>query len=413
MVETGAMDEERRINEEYKLWKKHTPFLYDLLITHSLEWPSLTAQWLPDRTFDNDKGCNVQRLLLGTHTSGEEQNFLVVASVTLPISTKTEQPFDTNGFSSNCARVEVQHRIPHEGEVNRARYMPQRPDIVATKTVSSQLHVFDLSRPCTPSSHSTSDRGETAPLLRLQGHRKEGYGLMFSPKQEGLLASGSDDHLVCIWDVCHALKEGRREAPPLGVCQGHTDVVEDVAWHPAEVNLLATVSDDRTLKVWDYRDLKRAEHSAEAHSAEVNAVQFNPFSQFVLATGSGDRTAALWDMRNLRRRLHSFPCHGEVFSVQWAPFSETVLATSSADRRIAFWDVARIGKELPPEDAQDGPPELLFIHAGHTSKVSDLSWNAQSGDEWVMASVAEDNILQVWRLAEAIYSDAPEVKSEK
>jgi histone-binding protein RBBP4 len=40
--------EERVINEEYKIWKKNTPFLYDLVMTHALEWPSLTAQWLPD-----------------------------------------------------------------------------------------------------------------------------------------------------------------------------------------------------------------------------------------------------------------------------------------------------------------------------------------------------------------------------
>ena len=42
--------EERVVNEEYKIWKKNTPFLYDLVMTHALEWPSLTAQWLPDVT---------------------------------------------------------------------------------------------------------------------------------------------------------------------------------------------------------------------------------------------------------------------------------------------------------------------------------------------------------------------------
>ena len=40
--------EERIINEEYKVWKKNTPFLYDMCMTHALEWPSLTVQWLPD-----------------------------------------------------------------------------------------------------------------------------------------------------------------------------------------------------------------------------------------------------------------------------------------------------------------------------------------------------------------------------
>lgn len=60
--------EERIINEEYKIWKKNTPFLYDLVMTHALEWPSLTAQWLPDVTHPEGKDYSVHRLLLGTHT---------------------------------------------------------------------------------------------------------------------------------------------------------------------------------------------------------------------------------------------------------------------------------------------------------------------------------------------------------
>lgn len=29
--------------------KKNAPYLYDLLITHALDWPSLTCQWFPDK----------------------------------------------------------------------------------------------------------------------------------------------------------------------------------------------------------------------------------------------------------------------------------------------------------------------------------------------------------------------------
>ena len=32
-----------------QIWKKNSPFLYDLVITHALDWPSLTCQWLPDK----------------------------------------------------------------------------------------------------------------------------------------------------------------------------------------------------------------------------------------------------------------------------------------------------------------------------------------------------------------------------
>ena len=41
--------EETRIGEEYKLWKKHVPYLYDTLYAHATEWPTLTVEWMPTR----------------------------------------------------------------------------------------------------------------------------------------------------------------------------------------------------------------------------------------------------------------------------------------------------------------------------------------------------------------------------
>ena len=75
--------EETVAKEEYKIWKKNAPFLYDLLVTQSLEWPSLTVQWLPDVTRPPGKDFSLHRLLLGTHTCGE-QNKLMIASLQLP-----------------------------------------------------------------------------------------------------------------------------------------------------------------------------------------------------------------------------------------------------------------------------------------------------------------------------------------
>lgn len=56
------------------------------------------------------------------------------------------------------------------------------------------------------------------------------------------------------------------------------------------------------------------------------------------------------------------------------------------------------------EDAEDGPPELLFIHGGHTSKISDFAWNPS--DDWVIGSVAEDNILQVCFLLSDLFGQS-------
>jgi histone-binding protein RBBP4 len=91
----------------------------------------------------------------------------------------------------------VVQQINHDGEVNRARYMPQNPSIIATKTVSSDVYVFDYTKhPSKPKAD-----GVCAPDLRLKGHSMEGYGLAWSPLAEGHLLSGSDDKQICLWDI--------------------------------------------------------------------------------------------------------------------------------------------------------------------------------------------------------------------
>jgi histone-binding protein RBBP4 len=129
-------------------------------------------------------------------------------------------------------------------------------------------------------------------------------------------------------------------------------------------------------------------------------LSFNPFNEFLLATGGSDNVVSLWDMRNLKQKLNTFEGHQNgVYQVSWAPFNETILGSCSSDRRVNIWDLSRIGDEQAPEDAEDGPPELLFVHGGHTAKVSDFSWN--ESDQWMIASVSEDNILQVWQMVRA------------
>jgi len=51
-----------------------------------------------------------------------------------------------------------------------------------------------------------------------------------------------------------------------------------------------------------------------------------------------------------------------LLQVQWSPHNETILASSGTDRRLHVWDLSKIGEEQSAEDAEDGPPELLFIH---------------------------------------------------
>jgi WD40 repeat protein len=187
------------------------------------------------------------------------------------------------------------------------------------------------------------------------------------------------------------------------IYEEHTQVVEDVAWNHHDEFQFASVSDDRRLLLWDMRQ-KRPHASIEAHMQEIMCVDCSPFDPNLLVTGSADRSVAVWDTRNVKCKLFSLRQHKEeVNQVRFSPIHGNLLASSSSDRRVNIWDLARIDKPLSEEDRKDGPPELLFVHGGHTAKVSDISWN--HNERLMLASCAEDNIVQVWQLAYEIYYD--------
>lgn len=103
--------------------------------------------------------------------------------------------------------------------------------------------------------------------------------------------------------------------------------------------------------------------------------------------------------------------HGDdVLQVAWSPEHKGIFASGGADRRLNVWDVSRIGDDQTEEDAADGPPELLFIHGGHTSKISDLCWNPN--DPWMICSASEDNLLQIWKMSSEIYEGGENTDDE-
>ena len=76
LVETCDEIEQQKVMEEYKIWKKNSPFFYDTMYSHALTWPSLTVEWMPNRDIPYGSDHSIQKLLIGTHTSNDEQNYI-------------------------------------------------------------------------------------------------------------------------------------------------------------------------------------------------------------------------------------------------------------------------------------------------------------------------------------------------
>lgn len=243
----------------------------------------------------------------------------------------------------------------------------------------------------------------------------QGFAVEWNPFTEGQLVSGGEDTTVRLWDLQRDYSKENTTISAAKVFTHHSAYVNDVQWHPHYgKNFFGSVSDDLTMCFMDIRasDLSRpaikfGRDAKNAHTDAINSLSFHPKYDKFFCTGSADKTVGMFDLR--------FPEHGKILSmeghkdvitkVEWHPSDSGIIASSSNDRRIIFWDIARCGAEQTPEDAEDGPPEMLFMHGGHTNRVSDFSWN--KNNPWYMCSTSEDNLIQIWRASRRLVETAP------
>jgi histone-binding protein RBBP4 len=169
-------------------------------------------------------------------------------------------------------------------------------------------------------------------------------------------------HLTHVPRDIKTVQDGNTSLKPTRRYTHHTQIVNDVQYHPVSKSLIGTVSDDLTMQIIDVRlpDTTRAAVSAKrGHSDAINALAFNPGSETLVATASADKTIGIWDIRNLKEKIHTLEGHNDaVTSLSWHPQEVGILGSGSYDRRVIFWDLSRVGEEQMPEDQEDGPPEL-------------------------------------------------------
>ena len=175
--------------------------------------------------------------------------------------------------------------------------MPQNPNIISTKTISGEIHIFDTNN------HSLKPKDNLVkPEMRLKGHEQEGFGMSWSNFKEGYLVSGANDNKICLFDI-----KSNKNAP-IKSYNLHSNVVGDVAFSNLEENIFGSASDDKRLIIYDLRQDKPV-FNIEAHDKEINSLDFNFFNKNLIITSSNDNKIALWDMRDMTKKLHSFDQH--------------------------------------------------------------------------------------------------------
>ncbi|WP_017302018.1 adenylate/guanylate cyclase domain-containing protein [Nodosilinea nodulosa] len=206
----------------------------------------------------------------------------------------------------------------------------------------------------------------------LYGHDGWVSAIAFSPDGQTLV-SGSSDKTVKLWNV--------RSGECLQTLEGHTQRVKSVAFHPQGA-IIASGSDDHTVKLWDVATGNCVQTLA-GHTDWVLSVAFSPDGQLV-ASGSGDRTIKLWDLQtgNCVRTLEG---HGDrVRSIAFSPICTeeqegNVLASGSEDCSVKLWNM------------QSGA--CLQTLTGHDQIVWMVTFN-HNGQQ--MASCSDDGTIYIW-----------------
>ncbi|KAI5185537.1 histone-binding protein RBBP4 [Nematocida homosporus] len=387
--EERSSEEERVICEEFNTWRKNVPYLYDMLLSHGLTWPSLTVQWFPEAIRNEENETTTQRVLLSTHTSSQADEHLVIASLTLPdtVSDSSVRSLEDGGYGLGESKVRIVQKIPMPSEVNRARYMPGNSNLIAVRFDLPEVHLYDYTK------HGSFPR-ESEPNMVLAGHTEGGFGLVWHPVRENTLVTAGYDGRVCTYQI-------DQSTTPVAQLQ-ESGEINDISLS-MDGGMAALALDKDGAVIVDLRDGSKK----RLGTGKTLCAQFSLESEHLVATGSSGGRLGVWDIRNDSMPLHDLVGHaGDVLQVEWSPHFEDVLASSSADRRVNLWDLSRVGQEQSAVDAEDGPPELLFVHGGHTDTVCDLSWNPH--EPWEIATVAEDNVLQVWQIAREVASDEEE-----
>ena len=164
-------------------------------------------------------------------------------------------------------------------------------------------------------------RGEVA------GHTANVNDLAFKPNSY-LLASGSQDNTIRIWDV-----GDNTNLRHVRTLRGHTDNVNSVAWSP-DGRTLASASKDGTVRLWNPSNgINFA--VLRGHTQSVEGVAWSPDGR-ILASASWDATVRLWDP-DTHTTLRVLRGHLGIFGLAFHPDGQT-LASGSKLGNIRLWD---------------------------------------------------------------------------
>lgn len=369
----------------YRTWKKNAPYLYDYCSTVGLVWPSLTIEFLPDvRTLPEG---TYQRLLYGTFTNHAAQDQMILGQAFLPTANPTADNIVYNPDKqeyemklSQSSAFKTIHHINHFGDVNRARYMPQNPDVIASANHLGQISIFERTK--LPMRQAEGEIRSHALFIPTNAVEGEIFAIDWNAAKEGELISGDANGNLYLYDITSFTSEksiiSEKQSNYMNIG------INDIQFMPQHHSLIVIADEGGTVSIYDTRQ-KKIVLAHQYETLGINLVSANPSIAHCIAGGSSDGAVAVYDLRRfgqLDPPLYKSQHHADsITQLKWHPHHLNVVGSSSRDRLVRLFDVAS--------------KSLLFSHEGHMYGVNDFDWSYH--DEWLLALVGDDNALQIWR----------------
>lgn len=234
-----------------------------------------------------------------------------------------------------------------------------------------QITLWDVSQP-------------NAPLSDLREQHKGLVKTVAFSHNGSLLASGSFDTTIILWDVSNPANPVAKGMP----LSGHTSFVHGVAFS-SDDRVLVSAGDDQRIIIWDISTLPNVTQVGtpiEQHTASVNGIAFSPDGR-KFASASDDNTVMLWDWDATSRMLQNpLKLEGHDGYVKSVTFTAdgTVLASAGFDNRVILWDTAA-GKPIGlPLSAHTKAINMIAFGLAKTPEGSDLPYLVSGGDDRVV-----------------------------
>ncbi|XP_053558668.1 coronin-2A isoform X2 [Bombina bombina] len=140
---------------------------------------------------------------------------------------------------------------------------------------------------------------------------------------------------------------GKLDAHYPKVC-GHRGNVLDIKWNPFDDFVIASCSEDASVKIWDIpkqfltKSLTNARKELLGHSRRVGLIEWHPTANNILLSTAYDYKIMIWNLDNDEPVIYSpvrtIDCHKDVIVSMSFNTDGSLLATSCKDRKIRIID---------------------------------------------------------------------------